>query len=118
MKIKNLIKQITCSHNYVPWANIYGDLIEDFDGSRTVLMCTKCHKRLFINEYIDASKLTKIIKENMKDQRVSKLLTEYVENLAIGTAAVVATRLKCKDNFERDMVDLSMAILYEITEIM
>lgn len=54
MKIKNLIKQITCSHNYVPWANIYGDLIEDFDGSRTVLMCTKCHKRLFINEYIDA----------------------------------------------------------------
>lgn len=46
-------------------------------------------KILGINEYIDASKLTKIIKENMKDQRVSKLLTEYVENLAIGISNII-----------------------------
>lgn len=46
-------KQLFCKHNYQPWANIYGDLINDLN-SRTVLLCPKCKKRKFIKEYIEA----------------------------------------------------------------
>lgn len=42
-----------CRHDYKPWANIYGDLIND-TNSRTVLMCPKCGKRRFIGPYLEA----------------------------------------------------------------
>lgn len=74
-----------------------------------------------INQLADMFYENNVITVKLSEQFVEivkQVPKKYIENLAIGTAAVVATRLKCKDNFERDMVDLSMAILYEITEIM
>lgn len=47
-------KQTICEHEYKPWANIYGDLINDFNGDRTILLCSKCLKRKYIKEYIEA----------------------------------------------------------------
>ena len=46
-------------------------------------------KILGINEYIGASELTKIINENMKNEQVTKLLEEYVDNLAIGISNII-----------------------------
>ena len=53
MKKYSKRKQKYCRHEYRPWANIYGDLINDFD-SRTIMMCPKCGKRMFIGPYIEA----------------------------------------------------------------
>lgn len=47
-------KQVFCKHDYKPWANIYGDIIADFNHNRTILLCTKCKKRKFIKEFVEA----------------------------------------------------------------
>lgn len=47
-------KQLVCKHNYKPWANIYGDIINNFNGDRTILLCPKCCKRKYIKEFIEA----------------------------------------------------------------
>ena len=57
-----------------------------------------CSKRKFkqqmqtilgIDRYVGASELTKIINENMKNEQVSKLLEEYINNLAIGISNII-----------------------------
>lgn len=57
-----------------------------------------CSKRKFknqmqeilgINEYISAVELTKVIKDNISDVRVSRLLEEYIDNLSIGIANII-----------------------------
>ena len=48
------IKKCFCRHDYKVWANIYGDLTADFKGARTVMLCTKCNKRKYIKDYIEA----------------------------------------------------------------
>lgn len=53
MKLKTILHQCKCKHEYKPWANIYGDLIDEFKA-RTVYLCPKCFKRRFGKEYIDA----------------------------------------------------------------
>lgn len=59
---------------------------------------TYCSKRKFkekmqeilgLQEYIGATELTKIIDENMADERVSSLLEEYINNLAIGISNII-----------------------------
>lgn len=42
-----------CFHKYKPFANIYGDMINDL-GGRTVLKCCKCNKRKIVKNYIPA----------------------------------------------------------------
>ena len=53
-KLKTFIRQCFCKHDYKPWANIYGDLINTFDGDRTVFLCKKCKKHIFSKEYVEA----------------------------------------------------------------
>lgn len=48
-----MFKNLFCKHDYKPWANVYGDLINDVNA-RTVMQCTKCGKRVFKKEYIRA----------------------------------------------------------------
>lgn len=48
------IRQLFCRHKFLPWANITGDLIYDFQGCRTVMQCKKCGKRNFIEPYLEA----------------------------------------------------------------
>lgn len=48
------LKQIFCKHDYKPVANIYGDLSLNYNNSRTVVRCCKCHKLKYIQEYIEA----------------------------------------------------------------
>lgn len=50
---KKKIKYLFCKHNYKPWANVHGDFI-NWMNCRTVLICTKCGKRKFIKDYIEA----------------------------------------------------------------
>lgn len=52
-KLNKIIKQLVCKHDYFPWANVHGDLINDFN-CRTVLLCRKCYKRKMIKPYISA----------------------------------------------------------------
>ena len=40
-------------HDYQPWANVHGDLINDMN-CRTVLVCRNCGKRKFVGDYIPA----------------------------------------------------------------
>lgn len=54
MKIKQFVKQLFCKHEYVPFANIHGDLAVEMNFKRTVLICKKCHKRKYIEKYIPA----------------------------------------------------------------
>ena len=54
MKKYSRIKQLTCKHEYLPWANVHGDFIHYMGGVRTVLYCPKCGKRKYIKEYIEA----------------------------------------------------------------
>lgn len=57
-----------------------------------------CSKRKFkaqmqqilgIKEYVGATELTQAIEENLADTRVSRLLEEYVKNLAIGVSNII-----------------------------
>lgn len=57
-----------------------------------------CSKRKFkeqmqeilgIKEYVGASELTKAIEENMSDIKVSTLLNEYIDNLAVGISNII-----------------------------
>ena len=57
-----------------------------------------CSKRKFkeqmqeilgIKEYVGASELTKTIEENMSDIKVSALLNEYIDNLAVGISNII-----------------------------
>ncbi len=57
-----------------------------------------CSKRKFkeqmqeilgIKEYVGASELTKAIEENMSDIKVSALLNEYIDNLAVGISNII-----------------------------
>ena len=50
---KSRLKQVFCKHDYKVWANVYGDLRNSLNAS-TVLYCTKCGKRKYIKEYIEA----------------------------------------------------------------
>ena len=54
MSFRKRIKQLFCKHDYVPWANIFGDFIHALDGARTVLICRKCGKRKYVKEFINA----------------------------------------------------------------
>lgn len=51
----NIVKsmQKKCKHDYLPWANVHGDLTDDMK-CRTVLVCKNCGKKVFKNEYIPA----------------------------------------------------------------
>lgn len=52
MKISKWLKQVFCKHKNIDiFANIYGDLINDFDGARTVYVCKDCGKRFYKKEY-------------------------------------------------------------------
>lgn len=42
-----------CKHDYQPWANVHGDLINDMN-CRTVFLCKNCGKRKFVGDYIPA----------------------------------------------------------------
>lgn len=53
MKITGRVRQLFCKHDYTLFANIYGDLINDFDA-RTVYICRKCGRRKFDKEYVEA----------------------------------------------------------------
>lgn len=53
MGFVNRLKQLICKHDYKLFANIYGDLINDFDA-RTIYLCEKCGKRKFVKEFIEA----------------------------------------------------------------
>ena len=44
---------------------------------------------LGIKEYVGASELTKAIEENMSDIKVSALLNEYIDNLAVGISNII-----------------------------
>lgn len=44
---------------------------------------------LEIDKYISASDFTKIIEENMANEKVSSLLEEYVDNLAVGISNII-----------------------------
>lgn len=44
---------MACKHNYIPLANIHGDMIHA-TGCRTLMICSKCNKIKFIKEYIEA----------------------------------------------------------------
>lgn len=46
--------KLFCKHDYKPWANVHGDLINWMGGIRTVLYCKKCGKRKYIKDYIEA----------------------------------------------------------------
>ena len=46
-------KQLICKHDYIPLANIYGDMIHA-TGCRTVIICKKCGKIKFVKDFIDA----------------------------------------------------------------
>lgn len=48
-----MFKKLFCRHDYKPWANVHGDMINKMN-CRTVLLCTKCGKRKFIKDYIPA----------------------------------------------------------------
>lgn len=54
MSIKQRFKQLFCKHEYIPLANIHGDLAVELNFKRTVLVCKKCYKRKYIEEYIPA----------------------------------------------------------------
>lgn len=47
----NIIKSLFCKHNYKFMSNIYGDLINLFNGSRSVWKCTKCGKLQLRKDY-------------------------------------------------------------------
>ena len=53
MQFVDKLKRIFCRHNYQLFANIYGDLVHDFDA-RTVYICKKCGKRKYVKDYIEA----------------------------------------------------------------
>lgn len=53
MKIAKRAGQVFCRHNYVLFANIYGDLINDLNA-RTIYICKKCGKRKFEKDYKEA----------------------------------------------------------------
>lgn len=53
IQMRPAFKQLFCRHRYQLFANIYGDLVNDFNA-RTVFLCTKCHKRKYIKKYIEA----------------------------------------------------------------
>lgn len=53
-KLKLHLKQTFCKHDFKPWANIYGDLINCFNGERTVYLCRKCNKRKYSRHYVKA----------------------------------------------------------------
>ena len=44
---------------------------------------------LGIKEYVGASELTKAIEEHMSDIKVSALLNEYIDNLAVGISNII-----------------------------
>lgn len=47
--------KMECKHNFKPWANIFGDGAQALlNGSKTVLMCTKCGKKQFSKEFLIA----------------------------------------------------------------
>ena len=54
MKFNLWIKQKFCKHDYKLFANIYGDLRNDFDNCTTLLICNKCGKRLYTRKYKEA----------------------------------------------------------------
>ena len=47
------IKKLFCKHDYIPFANLYGDLINSL-GYRTVFWCKKCGKMRFSEELVPA----------------------------------------------------------------
>lgn len=54
MKIKQLIKQLFCKHEYLVLANIDEELQGYFKGCATILGCRKCGKRKYVKEYYPA----------------------------------------------------------------
>ena len=54
MKIKQVIKQLFCKHEYIVLANIDEELQGYFKGCATILGCRKCGKRKYIKEYVPA----------------------------------------------------------------
>lgn len=49
------LKRLFCRHNYIPWAYIDKATSEKyFDGAKTVYICTKCGKRKYSKEEVDA----------------------------------------------------------------
>lgn len=76
------IKPLFCKHDYKVWANIYGDLILDFKGARTVLMCPKCNKRKYIKAYMEAPLNYNHFMEYCAMQKSGDPLAEdYLENV-------------------------------------
>lgn len=49
----------------------------------------KMQEILKIKEYVGATELTKIINENINNEKVSNLLEEYINNLAIGISNII-----------------------------
>ena len=47
------IKKLFCKHDYITFANLYGDLINSL-GYRTVFWCKKCGKMKFSKELVPA----------------------------------------------------------------
>ena len=47
------VKKLFCKHDYIPFANLYGDLINSL-GCRTVFWCKKCGKMKFSEEFVPA----------------------------------------------------------------
>jgi hypothetical protein len=47
----NLFTRLFHKHDYIPFSNIHGDLINHLNG-RTVMKCFKCGKEKLIKKYI------------------------------------------------------------------
>lgn len=47
------IKRLFCKHEYLPYANVFGDHI-NYMNCRTVLLCPKCGKRKYVGDFIEA----------------------------------------------------------------
>lgn len=45
--------QRKCKHDYLPWANVHGELTDDIK-CRTVLVCKNCGRKVFTDKYIPA----------------------------------------------------------------
>lgn len=46
----SLIKELFCKHEYETVTNLYGDLINHFDGARSIKMCPKCGKFIYLKK--------------------------------------------------------------------
>lgn len=42
-----LLKRLFCKHDYKTLTNLYGDVVREYNGAKSIQICTKCGKRIY-----------------------------------------------------------------------